>query len=47
MYAIYFAHKLKDNELMERIAKEQTFRKSNGFTFLTTLYTMNNTARQI
>jgi hypothetical protein len=41
IYTIYYAHKLKDNELMERIAKEQTYRKCNGFTPLTLLYTMN------
>jgi hypothetical protein len=41
IYAIYYAHKLKDNELMERIAKEQTYRKCNGFTILTSLYMMN------
>jgi hypothetical protein len=41
IYAIYYAHKLKDNELMDRIAREQTVRKCNGFTMLTSLYAMN------
>jgi hypothetical protein len=41
IYAIYYAHKLKDNELMERIANEQTYRKCNGFTIITSFYTMN------
>jgi hypothetical protein len=41
IYAIYYAHKLKDNELMERIALEQAYRKCYGFTVLISLYTMN------
>jgi hypothetical protein len=41
IYAIYYAHKLKDNELMDRIAKEQAYRKYNGFIVLAYYYTMN------
>jgi predicted metal-dependent hydrolase len=41
MYAIYYAHKIKDNELMDTIAKEQSKRSYNGFIILTAYYTMN------
>jgi hypothetical protein len=41
IYAKYYAHKLKDNELMDKIPKEQACRKYNGFIVLISYYTMN------
>jgi hypothetical protein len=41
IYAIYYAYKLNDLELMETIVKEQHKRKWNGFIVLTRCYTIN------
>jgi hypothetical protein len=41
IYAIYYAYKLNDLELMETIVREQHKRKWNGFIVLTRCYTIN------
>jgi predicted metal-dependent hydrolase len=46
IYAIYYAHKLKDFEQMETIIKEQSIRKWNGFIVLTRFYTMNKYSKR-